>query len=142
MVDVVLGRNVAEGLFTLSDAERERDGELSTVTATLELEDLRASTKVFRHYATCMDELIAFFDDMAAHWRGWDGSKIYESLEGDLRLDAQHDLSGHVKVMVELKGNILPYNWVATGGVITDPGAQMEGAAANARLLLARFPTQ
>jgi hypothetical protein len=142
MVDVVLGRNVSEGLFTLSDAERGRDGELWSVTATLELEDLRASTKVLRHYATCMDELIAYFDDIAANWRGWNGAKTYESLEGDLRLDAQHDGFGDVKVMVELKGDVPPYAWVATGGVITDPGAQMEEAASNARVLLARFPTQ
>jgi hypothetical protein len=44
--------------------------------------------------------------------------------------------------MVQLKGDETPYDWVASGEVIAEPGAQMEEAAANAHALLARFPAQ
>jgi hypothetical protein len=87
-----------------------------------------------------MDALIAYFEDLAGHWQGWDSYKTYKSLEGDLTLTARHDGTGHVFLDVELKWDHPPVEWSAKGQVLTDPGAQMAEAAAAAQVLLARFP--
>jgi hypothetical protein len=123
-----------EGMFILSDPKRGEDGELWSVVATLEVEGLRASKKISVHYATCMDELIAYFDDLAEHWQGWMSIKTYRSLEGDLVIGARHD-GRHVLLDVEIKRNHLPRESSAQG---QDPGAQMAQAASAAHVMLAR----
>jgi len=129
-----------EGMFILNDPKRGDDGELWSVAATLEVEGLRATKEISVHYATCMDELIAYLDDLAEHWQGWNSVKTYQSLDGDLTLKARHDGTGHVLLDVELKRNLPPDEWSARGQVVTDPGAQMAEAASAARVVLARFP--
>ena len=136
--DVRLGYG-PEGMFTLDDPQRSDDGELWSVVATLEVEGLRATKRVSVHYATYMDELIAYLHDLAEHWQGWNSAKTYQSLEGDLTLNARHDGSGHVVLDVELKRNHPPNEWSAKGQIVTDPGAQMAEAAA-AHVVLARLP--
>jgi hypothetical protein len=85
-----------------------------------------------------MDELIAYLDDLAEHWQGWNSERTYRSLEGDLTLNARHDESGHVVLDVELKRSHPPNEWSAKGQIVTDPGAQMAEAAAAAHVVLAR----
>jgi hypothetical protein len=87
-----------------------------------------------------MDDLIAFFDDLAAHWQGWDGAKSYESLEKNLRLTANVDGTGHVLMTIELKSHHIDHGWSLSTQIRTEPGAQMAEAAENAHVLLARFP--
>ena len=128
------------GLLLLSDPRRGDDGELLSITATVHTQGLRASTRVDAHYSKCFDDLVAFLDDLVAYWRGWSGSKSYQSLERDLELVARHDGVGHVVLAVTLRGPDSPYSWTASGEVITDPGEQMREAAADARSLLARAP--
>jgi hypothetical protein len=111
-----------------------------SIVATLEVEGLRASKTISVHYATCMDELIAYLDDLAEHWQGWTSVKTYKSLEGDLTLRAGNDASGHVVLDVEIKRNHPPNEWSAKGQIVTDPGAQMAEAAAAAHSVLSRLP--
>jgi hypothetical protein len=128
------------GMLTLSNPKRGDDGELWSIVATLEVEGLMATKKISVHYATCMDQLIAYLDDLAEHWQGWNSVKTYQSLEGDLTLTARHDGTGHVLLDVELKRNYPPNEWSAAGQVVTDPGAQMAEAAIAAHIVLGRFP--
>lgn len=46
-----------------------------------------------------------FFDDLAANWRGWEGSKAHESLEGHVKVTATCDRTGHVTAHVVLRGD-------------------------------------
>jgi Family of unknown function (DUF6228) len=139
MDEVRLGSG-SNGTLTLSGPNRGEGGELSSIVATLEVEGLRASKRINVHYATCMDELIAYLDDLAEHWQGWNSVKIYQSLEGDLTLNARHDGTGHVLLDVELKRNHPSHGWSANGQIVTDPGAQMNEAASAAHIVLARLP--
>ena len=124
----------------LGEPLRGDNGELWRVPVTLELDGLRAEKTVNAHYATCLDELIAYLDDLAANWNGWEGVKEYRSVESDLVLQSRHDGYGHVTVEVTLsKMDGSPDEWTCTGRVTTEPGAQMEEAAATARQLLVRF---
>jgi hypothetical protein len=56
--------------------------------------------------------------DMADHWRGWDGEKKHESLEGHLRIVCTRDSVGHITARIRLRGDMMGANWVAvdTGG--------------------------
>jgi Family of unknown function (DUF6228) len=90
MEAIDLGREGSARLV-IADPRRGPDGELWSVTATLTSDGLEASRKVTAHYATGLDELIGYLEDLAAHWRGWDGLKEYKSLEGELALSARHD---------------------------------------------------
>ncbi len=124
----------------MSHDNRLPDGELWSVSASVEVEGLQATEKVNAHYATCMDDLIAFFDDLAAHWQGWDGTKSYESLERNLRLTARVDGTGHVLLTIELKSDHIDHHWAVSTQIRTEPGAQMTEAAEKAHVLLAKFP--
>lgn len=44
----------------------------------------------------------SLFVDMARDWRGWNGAKTWEDLEGRVKLKAECDRLGHTKLFVEL----------------------------------------
>lgn len=46
--------------------------------------------------------LAALFAEMAAQWRGWSEAKSWQSLEGELRLSAESDRTGHICLTVTL----------------------------------------
>lgn len=50
-------------------------------------------------------DLALYFQELADHWNGWDGSKIWKSVEGDLQFDATYDMLGNVNLKVALIKN-------------------------------------
>jgi hypothetical protein len=111
----------------------------SSGTATLRLEVLersRASGKVeevsvrlegpceaaVNVYDDHFESLAAFFRDLAEHWRGWEGSKSWESLEGELSLVASTDKAGHVRLQVTLMDLPAVERWRAEASLFLDAG--------------------
>jgi hypothetical protein len=43
------------------------------------------------------------FNDMAMHWKGWKGEKVWESIDGSLILKAQADSTGHIRLTVAME---------------------------------------
>jgi hypothetical protein len=81
---------------------------------------LNAVTKV---YDIRPDRWAAFFWDLAAHWRGWQGVKDHESLEGHLRLEAEAaDSLGHIRLRICLRGVDAPHLWMAETSLIVEAG--------------------
>jgi hypothetical protein len=79
--------------FRMDEEPRNPDGTTDYLTVTAELEGLRASRKIYDYGG--WSGLLAFVEELAAHWRGWNGNKTFDSLEGDFRLSAkQTDTSG------------------------------------------------
>jgi hypothetical protein len=82
---------------------------------TLYATGLRASNRIYNlYYADGADSLPAFFKDMAMNWRGWDGEKCWESVEGELKLTCTHTNKplGHVILIVELRSHVDdPFIW-------------------------------
>jgi uncharacterized protein DUF6228 len=72
-------------------------------------------------------DLVAFFRDLAEHWRGWDGTKAFRSLEGHLTLEAERDRLGHVRLHVVLREDALG-DWSITGVLAIDSG-ELEAVA-------------
>ena len=128
----VVGRE-ADGL-RFEQVQRAVDPRFRSVVVRLRVPGLDASRRVWAHYATGFDELVAFFNGLAADWRGWQGERTYESLEHDLRLTAIHD--GHVRLLVELQETAGLDEWSATGVVQLDPGEEMTRAAEDVAALL------
>jgi hypothetical protein len=121
------------------DVVRGPDVRFWSVEVCLRVPGLEASSRVSAHYASEFDDLVAFFRQLAADWRGWGGERIYESLEHDLRLTATHD--GHVRLAVQLwqEPRWLP-GWSAAAVITLEPGEEMTRVAEDVAALLSSRP--
>lgn len=72
-----------------------------------------------------------FFAGMADDWKGWSGSRTWASLEGELRLSAESDRTGHVYLGAHLHDGA-PARWTVELGLIVEAG-QLERLASMAR---------
>ena len=73
----------------------------------------------------------AYFKEMAKNWKGWEGSKDIISIEGDLRLSATTDSTGHIYMRVELKASPGLEDWLVAGTLMLEAGS-LEGLAKSA----------
>jgi hypothetical protein len=89
---------------------------------------MEAAAKVYQHGAG--DGLAEFFAGIAADWRGWKGSRTWESLEGTFALDAGVDRTGHVALTARLNDDT-PWHWRVQSVLIADAG-QLERLARDA----------
>ena len=104
-----------------------------SVLATITEGDLTARRVVQGAYSGGFDSLAAFFAGLADDWRGWEGERIYESLEHDLRFVAVHD--GHIRLKVRLWQSSDPNGWSVETRLILEPGEELARVAQD----LARF---
>ena len=79
-------------------------------------------------YDDHFEALSAFFRDLSDHWRGWEGNKSWESLEGELSLTASIDKAGHVSLRVVLTDVAVAERWRAEATIFLDAGG-LEGIA-------------
>jgi hypothetical protein len=73
----------------------------------------------------------AFFADIASNWRGWDGEKAWRAAEGEYRLSATTDSTGHITVTVFLDRFAVPPTWNAVFSVLLEAEG-VDGLAARA----------
>jgi len=74
-----------------------------------------------------------FFEDIAANWKGWTGSKEKESLEGHLNVKATSDSLGHVSLHARLSDYASGKSWCAEDVVIVEAG-QLDTIARHAKM--------
>ncbi len=115
------------------------DAPPQSLTVELRLDGLAATVVVVHHYASGFRDLVDFFEQQAYDWRGWDGVRQWESLEGELKIESRHEY-GHVQLRVTVR-KILPDwgndGWVATGDLTIEPGEQLTRIAADLGALAA-----
>lgn len=131
---------IADGRTRLvfSDPDAEGLAPAQYLLVTLEGPGLRASRRVYEGYDEGFTSLAGYFDDLAADWRGWKGSRDFESIEGDLRLRANHD--GHVNLSVLLWESTEPAGWRVGAEVRLDAGEALSAAAVDiSRLVRVRL---
>jgi hypothetical protein len=104
-----------------------------SVLVTITEGDLNARRVVHSAHPGGFDNLAAFFAGLADDWRGWEGERIYESLEHDLRFVAVHD--GHIRLKVPLWQSSDPNGWSVETRLILEPGEELARVAED----LARF---
>ena len=95
--------------------------------------DLSSATQVYV-LGGC-DHLDRLWRDLAENWRGWEGTRSWQSLEGDLELSATSDRLGHVALEVRLEEGA-PFPWRVHGKLSLDAG-QLHRIAAAARTFCA-----
>jgi hypothetical protein len=106
-------------------------------TATLKCSELQA-----RHsfYEIHIDSLPHFLSGLASSWRGWEGERIWKSLESDVELKATHDGRGTVALVVTLLNDILDAGsqrgWRAQALLTLDAGTALDQLAREAALHL------
>lgn len=111
----------------------ETDGSVVSIEALLRVDGLEAQRVVFHHYSKGFADLSDFFTELEQAWRGWEGERTYESLEGDLRLSATHD--GHVVLTVDLSQSTIPDGWAVRAVLKLEAGEELAAAALAVRTL-------
>ena len=113
---------------------RYRDG----LIAEFDAPGLNSATQVYL-LGGC-DDLDRFWRGLAENWRGWQGRRSWQSLEGELGLSATSDRLGHVELEVRLQEGA-PFLWRVHGKMSLDAG-QLDRIAAAARIFCARAGAQ
>jgi hypothetical protein len=70
------------------------------VSIVFQTEGVKFEVKPYMYHDT--QNLVLFFKELAKQWKGWHGIKSWQSVEGDLKLDASHDNFGHVFLKIYL----------------------------------------
>ena len=81
-------------------------------------------------------DFVAFLERIAADWQGWQGSRSWESLEGEFSLECTHDGLGHVRFAARLRSGQDENDWEVQTTVTTDAGL-LEQTAAEAKRFFA-----
>jgi hypothetical protein len=104
--------------------------EMTAMTATLAADGMHATARVVLLGG---NGLAMLFEEMAAEWRGWDGPKSWESIEGDLAVAADHDGLGQITIRITLRRWESPPEWEAQADLTIDAGEQLTNAARGLR---------
>jgi hypothetical protein len=91
------------------------------------LDNLKARRVVAASYVSGFADLTSFFTSLADHWRGWSGTRTYESIEHDLLLEAAHTGS-HVELRFTLQDPQFHDAWSVRGKLTLDAGEELTRA--------------
>lgn len=99
---------------------------------------LSAGLPVVAFLAQGFVDLVAFFESLEADWRGFAGVRRWESLEGELVLEARHEFRNlHVRVHLRTVGpGWGNEGWQARADLTIEPGEQLSRFVADLRALL------
>jgi len=97
------------------------EGEFVVEAAAAGLEVTRSVFMIDKGWAA----LTTFFDDLAASWRGWEGEKVWASIQHDLRLTAVADELGHVRLSFTIQNGPTPSWTVDVSDVRFDAGEDL-----------------
>ncbi len=122
---IIKSRNSAE--LQLSDLEGllNRKGR-EYYRVTVNSKNLAATAKVYAYQPG--SQLIHFFDDLAANWKGWKGEKQWQSLEGEFTLSCESDSLGHILMEVSLISGFYEDDWNIKVPIVLEAG-QLEKIA-------------
>ena len=107
-----------------------------SLRAKLQDDGLIAVTRVFLGPEGVEKRLDDFFARLAADWRGWDGVRVWDGMEGGLVLTCTHNGRGTVVVDLLLR-HLSGAGWTAKAQVLIDAGEEMANLVRDLRALLA-----
>ena len=136
-VGEVIGAEIFDGRTRLSFSEPLGSGDaVDYLSVRLDGPSLSASRQVYAGWHEGFEILARYFDDLAASWRGWEGERVFESIERDLRIAATHD--GHVQMGILLWECSQPGGWRVQAELRLDAGEQLASAARDVAALVRR----
>lgn len=116
---------------TLSAAHRFGGSDLyvgESFTISIEDDGLQAERTVFV-FSHDWIAFAAFFEDLADSWRGWDGTRTWESIEHDLTIEARSDPGRHCSLSFIVRNGPIP-TWTARiDGISVDAGEDLTSLA-------------
>lgn len=129
MSEALIG-SASEHLLLTSDVEQ---GAPESLEVTLQFDGLTATASVYGYQ---FQDLADYFAELENAWRGWDGTREWRSLEGDMTIAARHDR--HVLLSVELVRSGLhgADAWRVGAHLTIDPGEQLSQIARDVAILV------
>ncbi|WP_066706457.1 DUF6228 family protein [Celeribacter ethanolicus] len=94
---------------------------------TIETPNLRAMKSVFVYDYTSTNGFVEYFQMLAGHAGPWLGEKVWETLEGELKLGATCDAWGHVRYEIALRDSNL--DWLVRCSLLFDLGMLSQHAS-------------
>jgi hypothetical protein len=95
-------------------------------TASIEGDGPQAAKLVWG-YTDC-EFLVQLFESIALDWRGWQGERTWESIEGDLGLAVSSKSTGQITITITLCSNDGEDNWRLQVPIYSE-GGQLERIA-------------
>ena len=102
-------------------------GSPTQAVAVLALSGLNAVAAVEENVGAGFTDLAKFFASMEKSWRGWRGTRTWQSLEGELSLIAVHH-GGVIQLKVSLRRSAFDRGnagWSAEGDLVIEPGEEL-----------------
>ncbi|MBP6218909.1 MAG: hypothetical protein KA436_10010 [Oligoflexales bacterium] len=72
----------------------------------IQMESTNSSVKSTVYMYKDIPLLGDFFEDLAQNWKGWEGKRIFRSVESDFRIEAVHDHRSRVDFCIFLEGSM------------------------------------
>ena len=117
--------------------ERESSGDNDYFGVEVEEPSLQASARVYAYRA---EGIVDLFAAMARDWKGWDGPRQWESLEGEFGLECTSDGKGHIELAISLSPSAWPHPWKVHATAQAEAG-QLDGLADSVRRFFGREAT-
>ena len=76
-----------------------------------------------------------YFSELADTWRGWSGTKVWESPEHHLKIEATADGGSNVNLLLTVRNGPI-YSWTASMGIQVEAGEELAGVARDIEHLL------
>jgi hypothetical protein len=124
----------ASGSISFASAHRDAQGYVDLLDVTASGPSLRAGLTVYAGLESGFDLLARYFEDLEGSFAGWEGERVFESIEGDLRLVAIHD--GRVRLQVRLWQYVVHNCWKAETTVVLQAGEELSQAVRDLAALL------
>ena len=86
-----------------------------------------ATRAAVEFYCRDVPSLSDLFGELADDWRGWEGERVWGSLDGELGFRATHDKLGTVTLAVRLRSDVYEpsvrdFLWTTTALLLLDAG--------------------
>ena len=91
--------------------------------------NVSAHARVYGYMSSGLPEL---FESLAQNWKGWDGERLWSSLEGEFSLSATADRLGHIWLGYRLRGDVGGQTWELKGRLLLESG-QLDAIARDIR---------
>ena len=121
MQPVVLGSGRVS--ITFESAHRDSGGYVDLLDVTVRGPDLQAGVAAYAGWESGFDDLVRYFEDLEHFFSGWEGERVFESIEQDLRLVATHD--GRVRLGVRLWQYVTRDPWTVETTVVLQAGEEL-----------------
>lgn len=124
--------------LTITGIKRAKNGSLHDYEVQISKTEIECAIKVGGYLSDGFGDYFKGLNDEMQNNGGWEGTKSWASLEGELHLDADSDSLGHTTLIVTLKSGHYDLDWDLKIGLLLD-ASQLQNTT-RAALVALQFP--